>query len=70
MPRSHFTIQASALAGAPLLAAARLLRDPKIRTESLLDDLLLDQPPLCQPDPRRPYWVAQAALHHRESRPS
>jgi hypothetical protein len=70
MPRSHFTIQASAVAGAPLLAAARLLRDPKIRIESPLDDLVLDQPPRSQPYPTRPYWVGQAALHHRESRPS
>ena len=62
MPSSHFMPrQDSAVAGAPLLAAARLLRDPKTR---------IDQPPLYQPDPTRPYWVAQAALHHRESRPS
>ena len=65
MPRSHFTIQHSGVAGAPLLAAARLLRDPKIRIGSPLE-----QPPQSQPHPTRPYWVAQAALPHRESRRS
>ena len=65
--------QDSAVAGAPLLAAARLVRDPKIRVESPLDDLtylVLDQPPLSEPDPTRAYWAAQAALGLRESRRS
>ena len=63
----------SAFAGAPLLVAARLLRDPKIRIESPLDDLtylMLDQQPMSEPDPTRAYWAAQAVLDIRSSRRS
>ena len=63
----------SAVAGAPLLAAARLLRDPKIRIESPLDDLaylVLDQPPHDKPYPTRAYWAALTTLDRHDSRPS
>jgi hypothetical protein len=59
-------------AGAPRLAAARLLRDPKIRIESPPDDrayLVLDESPLSQPSTTRAYWAVRAALDLRASRP-
>jgi hypothetical protein len=60
-----------AATGTPLLVAARLVSDPRDSRPEPLDDLADDAPPRShQSDPTRPYWVAQAAVDHRASRPS
>jgi hypothetical protein len=57
----------SAAAGAPLFVAARLLHDPRDPHPEPLDDLADDGPPRShERDPTRAYWVARAALDHRD----